>query len=491
MDVQSWNIVFLDKLVFESKMYLHYNQYLHNTRAHREVSKRDHSVIQYNNPDEDEKTQSHFISIDDLIPDFDMMERFQIYELNLVFTNSELLKVSFIPSISFIDEDVNANNDIYLWNWTGGDIEFILKDDSAIVINDANIGLSYYNYHLLHCDPDHMPKIEIVYSTSNVVVGDDDSAHLGQIDVRYTTLFKKETDRDPVLFFVQKRDPDVFFEFADSNPGAIQIIMEKQEFVQKIIDWIIEITDRITKKYPQDFDKDKTSKTDVDVQTLNKLVSTQYFDKQIKWPNRYKQNNSNKKEISLIGCALERKLLEVTRYLRDYWNFESKTGALEQQKLEQLRREQQQKLEQQRLEQKRERQRLEKERLKREQQKLEQQRMEQQRLEQKRERQRLEKERLKRERIEQENIAKQMERERQRLEKERLKLEQQKLEQQRIEHENIAKQMERERQRLEKEQLEQQRIEQEQLEQLQREQQQKAEQQRLEQQRLEQQKLEQ
>eukprot|EP01083_Nonionella_stella_P017876 50057_1 len=194
MDVQSWNIVFLDKLVFESKMYLHYNQYLHNTRAHREVSNRDHSVIQYN-ADEDEKSLSHFIPIDDLIPDFDMMERFQIYELNLAFTDISLFQVSFIPSISFIDEDANANNDIYLWKAdSNSSQQEDLKDDNDIHINETNIGLSYYNYHLLHCDLDHVPKIEIVYSTSNVIVGDDDLAPLGRITAHYTTLFKEETE---------------------------------------------------------------------------------------------------------------------------------------------------------------------------------------------------------------------------------------------------------------------------------------------------------
>eukprot|EP01083_Nonionella_stella_P277664 943959_1 len=127
---------------------------------------------------------------------------------------------------------------------------------------------------------------------------------------------------------IKKRDPRLVFAWADLSPDFKAAIMEKKEHVQALINWIIAITERITKKYPQGLMKDRKSKAyvdvrvqaDVDVQTLDKLFRGQYFGKLIKWPNKYKKDR-NAKEISLIGCALDRHLFEVTSYLKKYWKF--------------------------------------------------------------------------------------------------------------------------------------------------------------------------
>eukprot|EP01083_Nonionella_stella_P234496 825442_1 len=197
MDIQSWNIIFLDKLVFESKMYLHYNQYLYNTLPHRTLEEHQYSAMKA--PDGEEKVQMQSVSIDQLIPHFDRKQRYQIYELKIGFEIEHVpripfsdedapVQVSFVPNIPFIDEalNTNSNNDIFLWkgNWDDAQHDDV-KMDYYMCINEANIGLSYYNYQLLHCDPDQnniTPNIEISNSLNNV--------YTLKITTKYTTLFK-------------------------------------------------------------------------------------------------------------------------------------------------------------------------------------------------------------------------------------------------------------------------------------------------------------
>ena len=143
----------------------------------------------------------------------------------------------------------------------------------------------------------------------------------------------------PFQLIVKKRDPDLFFEFANLDKNFKQSIMERKEFVQQIIDWILAITERITKKYPNGLKKkgkkyqDERIASDVDVQTLDKLFNVKYLGKLIKWPNKYKKV-INEEEISLIGIALDRKLIKVTLYLKEYWKFPLKKTGRE--KLQQL-----------------------------------------------------------------------------------------------------------------------------------------------------------
>eukprot|EP01083_Nonionella_stella_P017879 50065_1 len=197
MDIQSWNIIFLDKLVFESKMYLHYNQYLYNTLPHRTLEEHQYSAMKA--PDGEEKVQMQSVSIDQLIPHFDRKQRYQIYELKIGFEIEHVpripfsdedapVQVSFVPNIPFIDEalNTNSNNDIFLWkgNWDDAQHDDV-KMDYYMCIYEANIGLSYYNYQLLHCDPDQnniTPNIEISNSLNNV--------YTLKITTKYTTLFK-------------------------------------------------------------------------------------------------------------------------------------------------------------------------------------------------------------------------------------------------------------------------------------------------------------
>ncbi len=126
---------------------------------------------------------------------------------------------------------------------------------------------------------------------------------------------EKNQDSDyPFQLILKKRDPDLFFDFAELDDQFKQNIMEKKVFVKHIIDWIISITERIAQ--------------DIDVQTLDKLFTVKYLGKLIQWPNRYKKVEGAA-TISLINTALEKELVEVTTYLKEYWKFPLKTDGRE------------------------------------------------------------------------------------------------------------------------------------------------------------------
>eukprot|EP01084_Bolivina_argentea_P157332 274182_1 len=144
---------------------------------------------------------------------------------------------------------------------------------------------------------------------------------------------EKNKDSDyPFALIVKKRDPDLFFEFALLDDQFRQNIMERKIFVKHIINWILSITERITKKYPQGLNKkgkvykDQRIAKDVDVQTLDQLFTVKYLGKLIQWPNKYKKVQGAE-SISLIETALERELIEVTLYLKNYWKFPLKKTA--------------------------------------------------------------------------------------------------------------------------------------------------------------------
>eukprot|EP01084_Bolivina_argentea_P166985 289885_1 len=114
--------------------------------------------------------------------------------------------------------------------------------------------------------------------------------------------------------------PDLCFHFdtfQTFDPSLKQQIFIKKELVQKTINWIIAIMQRIINKYPDGLTK---IESDIDVQTMNELVHPRCIGKLIKWPNKWKIEK-NAKEISLIDTALDRGLVDVILYLKQYWRF--------------------------------------------------------------------------------------------------------------------------------------------------------------------------
>lgn len=95
--------------------------------------------------------------------------------------------------------------------------------------------------------------------------------------------------------------------------------MESRQIVLEVIDWIIEIAERITKKYPQFSTKDERVKKDVDVLTLNNIFSSKCLGKLIKWPNKYKPQRATDTPVSLIDRCIENEMVIVPEFLKSFW----------------------------------------------------------------------------------------------------------------------------------------------------------------------------
>eukprot|EP01083_Nonionella_stella_P022545 62355_1 len=93
MDIQSWNVTLLDRLIFHSKMVSDYSQYLHNTLTYRALNNHQYEIQL------DPAKSWNAQSIEQLIPNIDEDQNkgktYQIYELKISFTRRYLpLEVS-------------------------------------------------------------------------------------------------------------------------------------------------------------------------------------------------------------------------------------------------------------------------------------------------------------------------------------------------------------------------------------------------------------
>eukprot|EP01083_Nonionella_stella_P044591 120046_1 len=203
-DIQQWNLRWLDRFVFQSKMNINYNIYLHQTKQFREFNS--HSVYL------ESLYGINVMRIDELIPTFAILKNtavqlFQIYELKL--SGSEIVS-GFVcfkrDDVGATKTTINVNdsdeysghsygvnqayeqkkrimdykldpNVLYLWN---GDDE---ETGTELLIDETNIGLAHYNYTLLH-NPD-IPSLIIAttMSTHNDLT----------LEIKYTQLSKETT----------------------------------------------------------------------------------------------------------------------------------------------------------------------------------------------------------------------------------------------------------------------------------------------------------
>ena len=170
-EITEWNVTLLDGLVFESKMST-YNQYFRHSAAFREFET--HSFTLAN---------ATTVNIDELIPDFEQNKGLQIHEVII----SEVLEnkhendedkeeekeenANESHTISEINFDI-GDDKYSIWNQK--DYEMISK---KLVINAQNIGLSVYNYHLLHSEAT-FPPIRIVSNNDSKLY----------VSVKYTQL---------------------------------------------------------------------------------------------------------------------------------------------------------------------------------------------------------------------------------------------------------------------------------------------------------------
>ena len=62
---------------------------------------------------------------------------------------------------------------------------------------------------------------------------------------------------------------------------------------------------------------------DVDVRTLDRMFSKQYFGKIIKWPNAFTKGHDKTAAITLMGTALDadHEMIEVFEFLHKFWKF--------------------------------------------------------------------------------------------------------------------------------------------------------------------------
>eukprot|EP01083_Nonionella_stella_P170821 582191_1 len=129
---------------------------------------------------------------------------------------------------------------------------------------------------------------------------------------------KKRAQDDEARFesILQKREIDPLFDYLDNHSQFKGTIMTNKQFVLQIIEWIIDITQSIAKKYADGITDDIRVSGDVDIQSLDRLFNTKYFGKRIQWPLSSEEDH----EIELIDVCLEHKLYEVPMYLHQYWS---------------------------------------------------------------------------------------------------------------------------------------------------------------------------
>lgn len=115
-------------------------------------------------------------------------------------------------------------------------------------------------------------------------------------------------------------------------------VMGQRKFVIEIIDWILDVTDRITKKFPRTEDSNPLKWTkikgarppnnkkyenervaqDVDVRVLDKMFFKDYVGKHPKWQPKA-EDKERLESVSLFERALEREMIEAFECLQTSW----------------------------------------------------------------------------------------------------------------------------------------------------------------------------
>eukprot|EP01083_Nonionella_stella_P193903 715584_1 len=189
--IENWTIILLDKLIFVTKMYIGYHEYLRSTIQFRELSNHT-ALLKFDYFDDD------FINIEQLIPGFDRKERYQIYQLTATITTAkderrsnvtedDVLTIYFESTIQFDDTKSKITNEatpntLYLWISNTSELDAQPQNNiEKIKIDVKNVTLGYYNYHLLHCE-ENIPSIKIKSKRKFKM----------RMKVKYTKLYQKQ-----------------------------------------------------------------------------------------------------------------------------------------------------------------------------------------------------------------------------------------------------------------------------------------------------------